>query len=120
MPDGDVNGDGIVNVLDVILTVNVILNEEYNTLADLNNDNSVNVMDIILIVNIILDPTSAYPKNVLFIGNSYTASNGGVHNHLDTFTASALPEFEFSASGHTIGGSTLESHYNTASTINLI
>jgi hypothetical protein len=52
---GDVNGDGSVNVQDIILIVNMILDGGYSTVADVNGDNSVNVQDIILIVNMILD-----------------------------------------------------------------
>lgn len=51
---GDVNEDGLVNILDIILTVNFILDGEYNSLADLNEDMVVDILDIILIVNIIL------------------------------------------------------------------
>ena len=51
---GDVNSDGVVNVLDVIFTVNLILDGEFNSLADLNDDLVVDVLDIILIVGIIL------------------------------------------------------------------
>jgi len=54
-PHGDVNTDGAVNILDILLTVNIILMGEYNNLADLNNDDTMNVQDIILIVNIILN-----------------------------------------------------------------
>ena len=53
---GDINGDEIVNVLDVIATVNIILGlSDYNTQADVNNDNIVNVLDVIQVVNIILN-----------------------------------------------------------------
>ena len=52
---GDVNGDGAVNVQDIILIVNMILDGGYSGVADLNGDGSVNVQDIILIVNMILD-----------------------------------------------------------------
>ena len=51
---GDVNQDNLINVLDVIATVNLVLSVEYNALADLNNDSQINVLDILLIVNIIL------------------------------------------------------------------
>ena len=50
---GDLNGDSTINVQDIILTVNLILNNEYNSLADLNSDDSIDVLDIILLVNII-------------------------------------------------------------------
>jgi len=54
--NGDLNDDGIVNVLDIIFVVNIIVNnEDYNILADLNTDDIINVIDIIIIVNIIID-----------------------------------------------------------------
>jgi hypothetical protein len=52
---GDVNGDGAINVQDIILIVNLILDGGHNDLADVNGDGSINVQDIILIVNMILD-----------------------------------------------------------------
>ena len=55
---GDVNFDGVVNVLDVVLLVNSILNgdsaNDYPQ-ADLNEDGLLNVLDVVLIVNIILN-----------------------------------------------------------------
>ena len=56
---GDVNDDGDVNVLDVVVMVNVILlledaNEYISWAADLNIDGSINVMDVVLLVNQIL------------------------------------------------------------------
>ena len=52
---GDINNDGTLDVLDIILIINTILNNDYNQLADINADNIVNIQDIILIVNIIID-----------------------------------------------------------------
>ena len=52
---GDINGDAIVNVQDVILLVNIILSAEDNSNADINSDGLVNVLDIVQIVNIILN-----------------------------------------------------------------
>ena len=51
---GDLNNDGIINVLDIIATVNLVLNGEYNNNADMNQDDNVNVLDIVALVNIIL------------------------------------------------------------------
>ena len=53
---GDVNGDEIINVLDVIQVVNLILSLEFNQLADINSDSNIDVLDIVSIVNIILNP----------------------------------------------------------------
>jgi len=55
LPDGDINADGEVDVLDVILCVNLVLVNEYDGTADLNQDGIVNILDIIQLVNIILE-----------------------------------------------------------------
>jgi len=53
--NGDVNQDGSVNILDVVMTVNIVLSGEYNSLADFNNDGAVDVLDIVQLVNLILN-----------------------------------------------------------------
>jgi len=52
---GDVNGDETINIIDVLLSIDLILNNEYNQLSDLNYDGSLDVIDIVLLVNIILN-----------------------------------------------------------------
>ncbi len=53
---GDLNSDLIINIQDVVLTINLVLaSSGYNSSADLNSDNIVNVQDIILLINIILN-----------------------------------------------------------------
>jgi hypothetical protein len=52
---GDVNQDGNIDVIDIVLVVNMILDDAaYNELADMNNDNVINVVDIVAMVNLIL------------------------------------------------------------------
>ena len=52
---GDLNDDGVHNVLDVIIMVNIVLgSESFNSLADMNGDGLVNVLDVVVLVNIIL------------------------------------------------------------------
>ena len=53
---GDMNDDGMINVLDIIIIVNLILDNEYNVSADLNNDQNINILDIVLLIEIILNP----------------------------------------------------------------
>jgi len=52
---GDVNEDGLINVLDIIYVVNLILTSQNNELADMNSDGQVDVLDIVSIVNLILN-----------------------------------------------------------------
>ena len=52
---GDVNGDSVINIQDIVLTVNLVMSGEYNSAADLNSDGTTNVLDIVQIVNIILN-----------------------------------------------------------------
>jgi len=51
---GDVNADGTINILDIVLIVNLILSGEYQESADLNSDGNLNILDIVQLVNIIL------------------------------------------------------------------
>jgi len=50
----DLNGDGLVNVLDLQLLTNVILGAPCQGSCDLNGDSSVNVLDLQLLTNAIL------------------------------------------------------------------
>ena len=56
---GDVNQDLVINVLDIIVTMNYILNlidlnEQQIELADMNQDGGVNILDIVLIIGEII------------------------------------------------------------------
>ena len=51
---GDLNGDGILNVLDVVVMVNLVLSGDCIWSADMNGDNSCNVLDVVILVNLIL------------------------------------------------------------------
>ena len=78
---GDINNDGVVNVVDVVLLVNMILGLSPNDIsADLNQDGIVNVIDIVQIVNIIIlnsniDATNAIisidGESLNILGNGY-------------------------------------------------
>ena len=52
---GDINSDGLLNVVDVVSVVNLILAGGYNELADINDDDTLNVTDVISIINLILN-----------------------------------------------------------------
>ena len=57
---GDINQDDIYNVLDVILTVNLVLSETAVSecelyAADINQDGILNILDVLLVINLVLD-----------------------------------------------------------------
>ena len=54
---GDVNGDLILNILDIITIVNCILYEDCNDCSDINGDGTINILDAIYAVNSILSQT---------------------------------------------------------------
>ena len=58
---GDVNGDFIVNILDVVMVVQFILgntefNEDQIAASDITQDGGVNILDVIAMMNIITNP----------------------------------------------------------------
>jgi len=52
---GDTNGDGVINVLDVVATIGLSLSDDYNLNADMNQDGGINILDIVTIINVILN-----------------------------------------------------------------
>ena len=52
---GDINGDNLINIQDIILIVNYILEGFYNESSDLNLDGQLNILDVIVLVSLILD-----------------------------------------------------------------
>ena len=52
---GNLNGDGVIDILDIIALVNMILNGGYSIIADLNEDGVINILDIIIYKNTIQD-----------------------------------------------------------------
>ena len=54
---GDANGDAVLNVLDVVTTVNAVLcgNTCYDGCIDINEDGILNVLDIVQLVTLVLD-----------------------------------------------------------------
>ena len=53
---GDVNIDGSVNILDIVIIANIILGIEQDLPnADVNQDGEVNILDIVTLISMILD-----------------------------------------------------------------
>lgn len=63
---------------------------------------------------------AAGPSSVLFIGNSYTAANGGLGLHLGEFYASANPGQRIESGEITAGGATLENHWANPAVIDAL
>ena len=55
---GDLNGDGEINVLDIVIVANMILAGEYEEMADMNEDGELNVLDVVILANWIFQGTS--------------------------------------------------------------
>ena len=52
---GDINDDGVINILDVVVLVNIVLGiEDEIPAGDLNSDGVINVLDVVILVNMIL------------------------------------------------------------------
>ena len=69
---GDVNGDGNVDISDVVGLVNIILSDgtDENSSADVNGDGNVDISDVVALVNIILSDTKIN-KVVTNVGIGY-------------------------------------------------
>tara|TARA_B100001250_G_scaffold248132_1_gene213335 strand:- start:277 stop:2139 length:1863 start_codon:yes stop_codon:yes gene_type:complete len=52
--EGDINNDGVIDILDIIILVNMVLDDEYSSIADLNEDGELNILDVVTIVNWVL------------------------------------------------------------------
>ena len=52
---GDLNGDGEVNIYDIIILISLVFDGEYNESGDVNGDGILNIADCVLLVDLILD-----------------------------------------------------------------
>ena len=53
---GDLNSDGIQNILDIVILVNLVLVEDdSNPSGDVNGDGVQNILDIVILINLILE-----------------------------------------------------------------
>jgi hypothetical protein len=77
---GDANGDGVVDVADVVAIVNYILNkpgENFNEqAADVNGDGVIDVADVVAVVNIILKGGNANSPEAKAHARAYLKAHG--------------------------------------------
>ena len=52
---GDINGDDILNILDIVSLVTLVLNGSDNPAADINDDGIINILDVVTLINIIFE-----------------------------------------------------------------
>jgi len=52
---GDINGDDILNILDIVSLVTLVLNGGNNPAADINDDGLINILDIVTLVTLVLN-----------------------------------------------------------------
>ena len=76
IPDlyGDVNSDGTLNILDVVIVVGFILgneepSEEQSITSDMNQDGVINILDVILVVNEVLGTT--FSQSVMWLEENF-------------------------------------------------
>ncbi len=64
---GDLNGDGTLNILDIIIMANMALGSQEPdlSLADLNDDGVINILDVITLVNLVLGNRTINTSNYL-------------------------------------------------------
>ena len=53
--NGDINLDGNLNIVDIVIMIQYVLNNEYNIVADSNSDGNLDVLDVVYFVNSILN-----------------------------------------------------------------
>ena len=94
---GDIDNDGIINVLDLVLLIGFILQTDFPSdseifIADYNEDNELNILDVVGIITVILNPEDSIQINS---GTSYGECSGYCIQNLDIDNGFAL----FIASG---------------------
>ena len=89
---GDVNSDGLVNVTDIVVTVNYIMenpSDNFNKdAADLNGDGEINVTDIVMMVSIIMNGNGASSRRAAATSSNLIISGNNIQlRNAETYTA---------------------------------
>ena len=105
---GDANGDGQVNIFDVIATINYIIGLNPDPFvfenADVNGDGQVNVFDVIGTINIIignkaLAPVNSSDANIYLNSNNITLQSDGTLAGLQ-FELTGIEKLNFELKGY--------------------
>ena len=67
---GDINDDGEINVIDVVLLVSYILDGLVDENGDMNQDDFLDIIDVVLLVEIIINQDTV-PDSGLFVSQQY-------------------------------------------------
>ena len=89
---GDANGDGTVNVSDIVLTINYIMGNSVPNFnmeaADLNGDGEVNVTDIVMMVSIIMDGNGGSSRRAAATSSHLVISRNNIQlRNAEAYTA---------------------------------
>ena len=52
---GDVNGDGVINVIDIVIVVDLVLSNNYDAIGDVNADGELNILDVVVLIDLVLN-----------------------------------------------------------------
>ena len=52
---GDINEDGILNILDIVTIIQLVLVDDFNPNADMNEDGILNILDIVTLIQVVLN-----------------------------------------------------------------
>ena len=78
---GDVNGDGSINITDVIFMVNHILGQDNDDFiianADMNQSGGIDIGDVVRLVNMILNPDSSNKVTTVVSNVNITYDSSG-------------------------------------------
>ena len=113
---GDVNGDGVLNVLDVIMLVNMVLpggEVDYIEAGDMNQDGVLDILDVVALVNLVLSPPDV--PNISFSNFTYD-SNTRIATAVYDNNGGFYPTF-VSLSICTLEGSCLETLNNESGAV---
>ena len=89
---GDANGDGLVNVTDIVATVNFIMEKPLDGFnkgaADLNGDGVVNVTDIVMMVSIIMNGNGGSSRRAAATSSQLIISRNNIQlRNAEAYTA---------------------------------